>query len=104
MRVIYKYLAFPGGATTCPMTVDRKWLHVEEQHRMVTCWAMIETDAAPESVNLLIAATGQALGDEFGRYVGTCLVSDGNLVWHVFEQSRSDEQIEQRRVDHELGR
>lgn len=62
-----------------------KMLSVNTQHGVPCIWALVGPDEPPSNVKIHIAATGQDLPKNLGPFLGTFLVGNDNLVFHVFE-------------------
>ena len=71
-------LTLPRGA---------RLLTVQEQRGELMLWALVDPEAPTETRDFRIAGTGHLIDEDANtlRYVGTVQMSNGSLVWHVFE-------------------
>ena len=87
-RVIHKYRLVPMQINSLPY--DTVLLSVGDQAGSVVCWCLVTDDPhkLPATRPIYVVGTGQALPPECtaASFVGT--VSDGALVWHVFDPQR----------------
>lgn len=68
------------------MPAGAEVLHVAEQAGQVCLWALVRPDAPVERRRFRLAGTGHAVTtDVRRRHVGTVLLHDGALVFHLFE-------------------
>jgi hypothetical protein len=65
------------------LTPDAELLHVAVQRGKLCLWARVSPSLASVKREIIIHGTGHAVG----RYphVGSVLMADGELVWHVFD-------------------
>ena len=63
-------------------------LRFEVQNKCPTLWVRVNPYAILSPRRFLCVGTGHEIngGPEY-RYIGTCLMDDGALVWHLFEIS-----------------
>lgn len=92
MRSIYKYdiMEAKDGIIEGPIT---KLLHVGAQHNGIKVWAEIDTDAPIRKFQILPIGTGWNLNSagagkqsilDTHTYMGTVMLANGNLVFHVY--------------------
>lgn len=84
MTTIWKYELEPGK-NLLKMPAGAKPLTVQTQGGTPTMWALVKEDAPPEHRIISIYGTGHKMPDHPGVYLGTFQMSDGALVWHVFD-------------------
>ena len=89
MKVIYKY-RLNDKNTTVSLPVGYKILHVGVQGFNSVCtWIMIDTDeTAVEDVTFTLIYTGQEIPNNV-TYVGTAIINELNLVFHVFVNDKN---------------
>lgn len=95
MRTVWKFeLPLQDAIIEVEMPKGAQILHVGKQgaERIVYLWALVESDADKETRRFRIHGTGHPLANNAGTgyntydtYVGTAIMLDGMLVWHVFE-------------------
>ena len=83
---VLKYQVPPSGThDTISLKEGARILHVGAQGPRVFLWALCDpfrADQAARSIHYY--ATGEVVPFD-ARYLGTALMHDGGLVWHVFE-------------------
>lgn len=90
-KVIWKFpLNF--GNTTVSMPCHAQILSTHVQRDTVCIWALIDEDSIEKTEEryFVIHGTGHSfdlLADWEPKFIGTVLMDDGQLVWHVFEIS-----------------
>jgi hypothetical protein len=67
------------------MPKGAKVLSVQIQHDQPTLWAICNPDAEIETRKFFICGTGHPIDLEGKVYVGTFQMTQGALVWHLFE-------------------
>lgn len=72
----YSHVALPQGAQP---------LSVNTQDGMPMMWSRVDPKAEMEEKHLYVAGTGEELPWGLGEFVGTFLLDEGRLVFHVFE-------------------
>lgn len=96
MKSVYKYnvsLDY-GSAITLEMPVGADILHVGAQavgggEQGLFLWALVDPSQPSENVPLWVAATGAPVPANVGEHLGTALLYDGDLVFHVFKRKES---------------
>lgn len=87
MRTIYKYSVMPGR-NVINMSRGAEILTVQMQRGLPYLWAIVENSYPKEERVIVIKATGREcdeLSISKATYVGTFQMSDGDLVYHVFD-------------------
>jgi hypothetical protein len=90
MLAVWKFTILLDDEVNVEMPYGAKLLHVASQYgdpAVLQLWALVEPTASPAKRQIYIRGTGQPISDlEAGLdYVGTVIVADGRLVWHVFD-------------------
>lgn len=84
MKTIHKYeLQINDRIVINTSHVDR-WLSVDVQRGQPVVWAVVDTDKPTQSHTLYIRGTGHPMTGEEAAYLGTVLLDNGSLVFHVF--------------------
>lgn len=66
-----------------------KFLHVAVQCGQPCIWAEVIPETEAEITDIFIYGTGQPLLEQDrGNYLGTFMMGDGRLVWHVYVLTR----------------
>lgn len=89
-KTIYKYTIPVRDACEVSMPEFAKLLHLDYQGdpSNLCVWAEVDPTLATVKRFFYVRGTGHPLGDQIekdGRYVGTVLVKEMGLVWHVYE-------------------
>ena len=85
MREIWKYV-LAGTTTWMPMPIGAKVLHAADQRGSPCVWALVDPEADTEIRRFEVFSTGQRIQDgDSLLHVGSFLMADELLVWHVFE-------------------
>ena len=84
MKTVYKFQLSPGR-TTLNLTAEAKILHVAEQYNGVCLWAELDTDAPGFSRSFCPVPTGGEVPYDSKGFVGTVLMMNGSLVYHIYE-------------------
>ncbi len=72
----YHTVSMPAGAVV---------LSAAAQNGDICIWALVDRDAERNDRKFTVHGTGWVLPDEPGKFIGTVLLDDGALVFHVFE-------------------
>lgn len=91
-RRVYKYGFDITDEITITMPKGAEILHVDAQGQGAFVWARVDPDAEPEKRRFRLAGTGHDLpadvrpdGYPVLAHVGSFLMADGALVFHLFE-------------------
>ncbi len=90
MRV-YKYVIQPGDYhPRIEMPIGAELLHLAMQGEQLCLWALVDPAAPPITRTFRILATGDTIVEHESRvtHIGTVLMAEGRLVFHVFEIDR----------------
>jgi len=80
---IWKY-SLSVGMNTVRMNEGTTVLHVDNQREDVALWAVSNPFNPPVSRKFYVTGTDGVV-DENMNYIGTVLLANASLVWHVFE-------------------
>lgn len=81
---IWKFPLKVLGEQTISMPAGAKILSVDCQHDVVAIWAKVNSEAILAYRKVWVIGTGHKIPDGLGRFVGTCQMMSGALIWHVF--------------------
>jgi len=85
MITVYKYVLPVMDVCTVMIPRGAEFLTVGEQRGDVCLWAKVDTEKDVEEMTFRIAGTGHALANGKFSYIGTVMMCEGTLVFHVFE-------------------
>lgn len=88
MRAVWKFDLPMIDNPTIRMPAGAEILHIAEQAGRVRLWALVDPDRFDESRSFRVAGTGHEIDDTHLSHVGTFLMHDSILVFHVFEIGR----------------
>jgi hypothetical protein len=92
MKTIYKYQLGVGDFVSLFLPAGAQVLTVQTQNGVPYVWAMVDTEQPVQRRDFCWRGTGHPLGD-VGPYVETIQVSDGRLVFHLFEAPAPKEAV-----------
>ena len=82
---VYKYeLLFGDDWASITMPAGAVPLCVQSQRGRACLWARVMVGESPVVHYFRVARTGEDLGDNIGRYIGSLHLDDGALVLHIF--------------------
>lgn len=89
MKKIFKYTVPVGNTVIVEMPEDAEILSVGNQREEIQAWAMVNDspNVDMKSRKFRVFGTGHELPDDTSEllFLGTVLLFDGKLVFHVFE-------------------
>lgn len=85
-RTIHKFELTAESEFTVEMPRGAKVLSVGVQREVVCLWVLVDTDNPKDERTFLIWGTGHSIDSDTGTYIGTVILQDGAIVWHVFEE------------------
>lgn len=88
MKKVFKYDIAITDYQTIEMPQGAELLKVDNQNGRIELWALVDPNAETEKRKFRLAGTGHKITDEEAsklRYVGTCILAGGGLVFHLFE-------------------
>ena len=84
-KSIWKFPVPIMGRVRIEMPEDAKVLFAAVQHDEPCFWAEVSPDNKTVMRDFRIYGTGHRLPDDPGRYLGTFIMNQGTLVFHVYE-------------------
>lgn len=87
-KVVYKYEIPPADPVTLDLPVGAVPLHFAAQNNRMMLWALVNPKRAETKKRYFrLAGTGHPITDEFEdlKYIGTCQLDGGALIFHLFE-------------------
>jgi hypothetical protein len=85
VRKIHKFELKIADYCSIQMPVGAKVLTVANQRNHLCIWAEVHVDAGMETRRFAIRGTGHHMQGDEGRFIGSVMFRDGDLVFHVFE-------------------
>lgn len=86
MKTIHKYTLDPRDETTFKVPAGAEVLCLRVQFGNPSIWMRVDEAAPIVERTFMVLGTGHN-ADAAGAYVGTVLMRDGALVFHVFEKA-----------------
>lgn len=87
-KTIWKFALDPlNDVMSINMPKGAEVLSAGVQSGIVHLWAVVDPEADKEPRAFLAVGTGHLTFDDLGRFVGTVMLFDGQLVFHIFEQA-----------------
>ena len=88
MKTIWKVELAPNRTQSVSLPRGGQLLTVQSLgDNAPVLWALVDPDLPAEERYLGIYTTNTALPDEPGRYIGTFLIYEGSLEFHLFEMT-----------------
>lgn len=89
-KAIWKYPLEITGEQGITMPKGAKIIAVGNQYENLALWAIVnpEQGGIKEFRKIYIYGTGHSTDEIKGSYIGTVLMRDGSLVWHIFEEEK----------------
>ncbi len=87
-NVILKFELQVTDMQILAMPVGAKILDVQMQGNKLQLWALCDNEMQNENRKIAIYGTGNPVPSNSGEHIATFQMSDGNLVFHVFEIKR----------------
>ena len=98
MKSIWKYTLNIEDNPVLRMPANAQILSVGNQREQLCLWALVDTQTTvTEGRHFRIAGTGHPVSDGDASdyiYIGTAIMMDGALVWHVFEWIEKENNLE----------
>lgn len=85
MRTVFKYPVPITDTFTLRLPDEAEVLSVAVQSGSVYLWALLDPSQATEPRRFRLAGTGHPITEELLIFIGTVLLHDGALVFHLFE-------------------
>jgi hypothetical protein len=87
VKAIWKEVLEVTDRQTIKLPASYKFLFVALQHDQISIWYVVDARAEMVERNIYIFGTGHPIPNNFdGKFIGTVLMANGNLAWHVFEE------------------
>ncbi|MCL2789486.1 MAG: hypothetical protein FWD79_02460 [Desulfobulbus sp.] len=91
MKTIWKFELTPNRTQSLPLPHGAQLLTVQTKgDDAPLLWVLVDPDMPLEERYLGIYTTNTAVPDEPGRYIGTFLIYEGSLEFHLFEAAGPD--------------
>jgi hypothetical protein len=84
MRTIHKQALHTIDVQQIEIPKGSTILTVREQHNIICIWYLCGTERELEYKTIYIVGTGHPLSDKAKTYLGTAILHDGQLVFHVY--------------------
>lgn len=97
----YKISLEYGDKISIEMPSDNEILSVGVVNDELFMWVRLDTESQPARVKLRVCGTGHECPED-GRFLGTAIMFDGQLVLHVFRVDGAMEFSERRRLPVEV--
>lgn len=86
MKTIWKFELTPNRIQSLPIPIGGQILTVQNKgENAPLMWVLVDPDMPLQDRYLGIYTTNTAVPDNPGRYIGTFLLFDGTLEFHLFE-------------------
>lgn len=86
MKTIWKFELTPNRIQSVPLPLDAQILTVQNKgDNAPLLWALVDPEMPTRDRYLGIYITNTAVPDDPGRYIGSFLLYDGSLEFHLFE-------------------
>lgn len=85
---IHKYplAQLPGQVQDVPMPEAAHILSVDEQHKELVLWAVVNEAKPMVAKKFIVYGTGNPVDTALTlHFIGTTMHQNGHLVWHIFE-------------------
>ncbi len=87
MKTIHKQHLEITGSQKIKLPIGSKILSVGNQNEKLCIWYACSTEGDIIEKNIVIFGTGHQIWPSFdGKFIGTVIMANGQLVWHVFEE------------------
>ncbi len=83
MSEVWKFPLAIEDAQAIPMPADADLLFVAVQNEQLCLWARVIPTSEVRTRQIIIRGTGHPIWQQ--PYIGSALMADGSLVWHVFD-------------------
>ena len=94
-QVVYKYEIPPPDGNSLSLVelpCVRRLLHVAAQGDRLFVWALVDPQARILPVTLKVVGTGHPFDERHFSHLGTAIMSDSALVWHVFQHESNNQE------------
>jgi len=91
MKTIWKFELVPNRVQAIPIPFGGQILSVQTKtENTPLLWVLVDPEMPLRDRHIGIYTTNTAVPDDPGRYVGTFLIYDGTLEFHLFEMESPD--------------
>lgn len=84
-KVFWKYPFAVQEILHIKMPLNAQILHLDVQRDIPAIWALVDSDLELETRKFYLYGTGHRVPDRPQKYVGSFLMYDGQIVFHLFE-------------------
>jgi len=85
MRNVWKYKLTANDYIDVEMPKGAEVLTFQIQFDIPCIWCLVDPDAEKESRRFRLAGTGHDIKEDNLKYIGSCQVHEGALIFHLFE-------------------
>lgn len=85
-KTIWKFVLDVTDSQFIRMPHESKILHVNTQRETVCMWAEVDPSLPQVLRRFCVYGTGHQMPDDPGRYIGSIMLQDGDLIFHIYEQ------------------
>lgn len=85
MKEIWKYKVELVDYPEITMKKDAEILHFDSQAENPCLWCLVEPSKSNEKKKFRLAGTGHPIKEDNLKYIGTCQLRGGGLIFHLFE-------------------
>lgn len=86
MTTIHKFEVSPLGNFVCCLPQGAKFCHVAEQRKEeINMWFEVDTDNPRVERHFAVYGTGQPIHESNVKYLGSFILMNGELVFHLHE-------------------
>jgi hypothetical protein len=86
MQTVWRYSLPKGDVVSVGMPVDAEVLSVHARHGKLCVWALVDPHAPPVARSFRRVSTSRNIDGGVGRFLGTVLMENDTIEWHVWEQ------------------
>lgn len=82
---VFKQVLDITGMQTIKLPIGFKILSLANQNENLCLWYLCDPEMENEEIEIFIFGTGHEVGNFTGQFLGTVLMHNNQLVWHVFK-------------------
>lgn len=86
MKTIWKFPLAVQDRQDIQVPEGASFLSVKTQNGSLCLWAIVDPSQPKQRRTIEILGTGHKLDESEREYIGTAIMADGALVWHIFER------------------
>lgn len=83
-KAIWKFRMEVADEQTILMPIDANIIHVAVQFDAPCLWAIVDPTMEKQPYTIHMFGTGHKMPDDPGKFIGTFMINDGDLVFHAF--------------------